>query len=110
MALAEGTAVEAEGMFSSRAVARDASGRVQRLASLIAAHPFGPVQVQAQVASGGRRGDQLAAQRAEALRRALVHTGADASRLSASAVPSALAAETPLDRARLVFVGYASTP
>ncbi len=109
-ALSEGTAVEAEGLFSGNGLARHAEARVLRLVSLIAAHPFGPVQVQAQVPSRGRGGDRMAQRRSEALRRALVAAGADESRLSASAIPSALAPDAPVDRARLVFPGYASAP
>lgn len=104
--LPEGLAVEADGLFAARGLSRGAAGRVERLAGLIAAHPHGPVMVQAQ-AGAGRGAEQLAAQRAEALQRALVAAGAEASRLSASAIPSALAAEHA-DRARLLFVGYAA--
>jgi hypothetical protein len=110
IALPEGLAVEAEGIFAAGGIARNARARVERLAALVAAHPHGPVQVQAQVPIGGPRGERLAVQRAEALRRALVGAGADASRLSAYAVPPALAADAPLDRARLLFVGYAPAP
>ncbi|MCZ7681317.1 MAG: hypothetical protein M5U28_22020 [Sandaracinaceae bacterium] len=78
---------------------------MERLASLVAAHPHGPVMVQAQAAAGGRGAEALAAQRAQALERALVAAGADAARLSASAIPSALASDAA-DRARVLFLGY----
>jgi len=109
LALAEGTAVEADGVFNgaSSSVARSAGHRIERLASLIAAHPHGPVQVQAQVAQQGRAGDQIAQRRAQALQRALVAAGASDERLSAQPLPVALRGDTPLARVRLVFVAYA---
>lgn len=110
IAVPEGLAVEVEGLFSGNGLARDARSKVERLAALIAAHPHGPVQVQAQGPAAGRRGEQAAERRAEALRRALVSAGADASRLSAQGIPPSLAAATPVERARLLFVAYAPTP
>src|SRR5690606_18700738 len=109
IALPEGIAIEVEGLFAGRGLARGASARIERLASLIAAHPHGPVVVQAQGPASGRQGERLAQQHAEALRRALVAAGADAERLSAEGVPPSLAAETPERRARLLFVAYSTT-
>jgi hypothetical protein len=109
IALPEGIAIEVEGLFSGSGLARNASARIGRLASLVAAHPHGPVQVQAQGPASGRQGERLAQQHAEALRRALVAAGADAERLSAEGVPPSLAAETPERRARLLFVAYSTT-
>lgn len=103
VSLPEGLAVEAEGLFAG---ATPRGPRVERLAALLAAHPHGPVQVQVQ-ASASARGSSLAAQRAEALRRALVAAGADATRLQVSALPVELAADATTDRARLVFRAYA---
>ncbi len=108
LALPEGLAVEADRVYSGNALARQAADRVRQLAALVIAHPHGPVQVQSQAREAGARGEQLARQRAEALRRALVEAGVDAARLSAGAVPSALAADVPAERARLVFVAYAA--
>lgn len=110
LALPEGLAVEVEGLFAGNGLARDARPRVARLVSLIAAHPHGPVQVQAQGPAAGQSGERMAERRAEALRRALVAAGADASRLSAQGIPPSLAAETPIERARLVFVAYSPMP
>lgn len=103
VSLPEGLALEADGLFAGAA----ARARVERLATLLAAHPHGPVQVQAQVTATGRRGEQQALQRAETLRRALIAAGADPARLEAGALPAALASDVPADRARLVFVAYA---
>lgn len=109
IALPEGMAVETAGLFRGRSASLGSSARTRlaQLVSLLAAHPHGPVQVQAQVAQGGRAGDQLASRRAEALRRALVAAGVDASRLSAQPLPSALRGDVPIARTRLVFVAYA---
>lgn len=109
IALPEGIAVEVEGLFSGSGLARGASAQVARLASLIAAHPHGPVQVQAQGPASGRQGERQAQQHAEALRRALVAAGADAERLRAEGIPPALAAEGPEHRARLLFVAYSAS-
>jgi hypothetical protein len=103
VSLPDGLAVEAEGVFAGT---RPRPAHVERLAALVAAHPHGPVQIQAQASTGGRRGEQLAAQRAEALRRALVEAGADADRLRTGALPAALAGDGPVDRVRVVFVAY----
>ncbi len=109
VSLPEGLAIEGGGVFNgaSASVARRAADTVERLASLIAAHPHGPVLVQAQVAQQGRVGDSLAERRAVALRRALVTRGADEERLTAQPVPTALRGEHPVARVRLVFVAYA---
>ncbi|HEY8431263.1 MAG TPA: hypothetical protein VIL20_22945 [Sandaracinaceae bacterium] len=107
VALPEGIAVEVDGLFRGRAVARGAHASIERLAALAAAHPHGTIEVQAQ-AGPGRGGEALAAQRAEALRRALVEAGADAQRLRASALPAELAGDAPADRARLLFLAYAA--
>ncbi|MCB9595782.1 MAG: hypothetical protein H6719_23875 [Sandaracinaceae bacterium] len=107
--LPEGTGVEVDDVFAgaATAVSRAATTRVERLATLVAAYPHGPVQVQAQVAQQGHAGDALAERRAEALRRALIAAGADADRLSAQAIPTALRGDEPIARVRLVFVAYA---
>ena len=109
LALPEGLAVEAHGLFSGNAVAvsHAARGRVERLAALIAAHPHGPVQVEVQVPQLGARGEQLAGQRAEALSRLLVSAGVPAERLTAHGIPAALQADEAHDEGRLVFVAYA---
>ena len=104
-----GLAVESQSMFagaSPRLTSR-ASARIQRWVALLNAHPHGPVQVQAQAAQQGRAGDRLADQRARALRTALIAGGANAERLSATAIPSALRGESAVARARIVFVAYA---
>ncbi|MEZ4339394.1 MAG: hypothetical protein R3B82_22455 [Sandaracinaceae bacterium] len=108
VSLPEGTAVEVGGLFAGAAptLARSASARVARLAALVAAHPHGPIQVQAQVAQVGHAADALAGRRAEALRRALVDAGADAERLSAQPIDGALRGDEPVERVRLLFLAY----
>ncbi len=109
VSLPEGLAVEVEGLFtgSSPAPARNAASRLARLAALVAAHPHGPVQVQAQVAQEGRAADARAERRAEAVRRALVEGGIDEARLTAQPIPTALRGDEPVARVRLLFVAYA---
>ncbi len=106
LALPEGTGVEVEGLFSGSGVSRGASARLERVAAFVAAHPHGPVQVQAQVTAAGSAGERVAARRAEALRRALVTAGVSAERLTAQAIPAALRGDAPREVARLVFVAY----
>lgn len=110
VALSEGTGVEVAGLFAgaSPAPSRGASARLARLAALVAAHPHGPIQVQAQVTQQGHAADALAARRAEAVRRALVEAGADAERLGAQAIPTALRGDEAVERVRLLFVAYAA--
>lgn len=110
IAVPTGLAIETEGLFSGSGIARAARPKIERLAALITAHPHGPVQVQAQAPPSGRTGERLAVQRAEALRRALIAAGADEARLNAEGIPPSLAAQTPVDRARLLFVAYPATP
>jgi len=109
LALPEGTAVEAEGLFrgASTTLAGASRARVERLATLVQAHPHGPVQVQAQAAQMGSAGDRVAERRAEAVRVALIAAGVDPDRITAQPIPSALRGDTAMERVRAVFVAYA---
>lgn len=109
LALPEGTAVEAEGIFRGRST-RARGARIQRLAALAAAHPHGPIQIQVQVRQAGRGGERLAERRAETVRRALVDADVDATRLSTAPLDAALRPERPIDAVRLVFVAYPVAP
>lgn len=106
LALPEGTAVEADGVFSGSSPHVGSMAKVRRLAALVAAHPHGPVQLQVLVRQGGRAGEQLSERRARALRTALIAAGAPETRLSIQPVDAALASDEPTDRVRLVFVAY----
>lgn len=108
----EGTAVEVGGLFrgASTTPARSASRAIEGLARLLAAHPHGPVQVQAQATQAGSAGDRIATSRANTIERALSRAGASGERLDAQALPAALRADPAVERVRVLFVAYAVRP
>jgi hypothetical protein len=87
------------GLFAGRGLARRSAFRVARLASLVAAHPHGPVRVEA--------APPHAARRAEALRRALAEV--ESVDPTCGCPPASWTRALESGGARLVFLGYAAT-